>query len=119
MTKGQIEAKISEVVSKFEIEYMGRGPKQIKTMICEDTIIIRLVRFLSPAEKSLSTLNDGAELLKRFRYSLFELAKDRLKELLEEIIDAKITNIYSDLNTTSGEKVIIVTLDRNYDKEIK
>ena len=25
MTKGQIEAKISEIVSKFEIEYMGRG----------------------------------------------------------------------------------------------
>ncbi|MEA4938645.1 MAG: Na-translocating system protein MpsC family protein, partial [Christensenella sp.] len=27
MTKGQAEAKISEAVSKFEIEYMGRGPK--------------------------------------------------------------------------------------------
>ena len=29
MTKGQAEAKISEVLSRFENEYMGRGPKQI------------------------------------------------------------------------------------------
>ena len=33
MTKGQLEAKISEIVSKFEIEYMGRGPKTIKTRL--------------------------------------------------------------------------------------
>ena len=33
MTKGQVEAKISEAVSKFEIEFMGRGPKQIRTLM--------------------------------------------------------------------------------------
>ena len=26
MTKGQVEAKISEVISKSEIAHMGRGP---------------------------------------------------------------------------------------------
>ncbi len=29
MTKGQLEAGISEIISKFEAEYMGRGPKTI------------------------------------------------------------------------------------------
>ena len=44
MTKGQLEAKISESVSKFEIEFMGRVSKQIKTFIVQD-LIIRLKGF--------------------------------------------------------------------------
>jgi uncharacterized protein YbcI len=65
MTKGQIEAKISEAVSKFEIEYMGRGPKQIKTIITEDIIVVRLIGFLSPTEKKLAQTKEDIELIKR------------------------------------------------------
>jgi uncharacterized protein YbcI len=32
-TKGQIEAEISELIMKFEKEYIGRGPQNIKTYI--------------------------------------------------------------------------------------
>ncbi|MFH1039426.1 MAG: Na-translocating system protein MpsC family protein, partial [PVC group bacterium] len=28
MTKGQLEAAISEAIIKFEVEYMGRGPEE-------------------------------------------------------------------------------------------
>lgn len=65
MTKGQIEAKISEAVSKFEIDYMGRGPKQIKTIITEDIIVVRPIGFLSPTEKSLHKLRKVLNLSKR------------------------------------------------------
>ena len=47
MTKGQIEAQLSEAISKFEIEYRGRGPEKIRTIIFQDLIIIRLKGFLS------------------------------------------------------------------------
>jgi len=33
MTKGQIESKLSEAISKFEIEPMGRGPEENQTTI--------------------------------------------------------------------------------------
>lgn len=45
MTKGQLEAKLSEAVSKFEMEYMGRGPKTIRTFIAKDLIVVRLSGF--------------------------------------------------------------------------
>lgn len=54
MTKGQLEAKICEIVSKFEIEYMGRGPKTIKAYILNDLIVVRLTGFLSPSEQKLT-----------------------------------------------------------------
>ena len=36
LTKGQMEAKISEALSIFETNYMGRGPRQIRTYIYQD-----------------------------------------------------------------------------------
>ncbi len=32
MSKGQIEADISEALIKFEKEYMGRGPEETKAL---------------------------------------------------------------------------------------
>lgn len=63
MSKGQIEAKVSEAVSRFEIEYMGRGPKQIRTMIIQDMIIIRIKGFLSPSEQKLAENGQGRDLM--------------------------------------------------------
>ena len=54
MTKGQIEAQLSEAISKFELDYMGRGPDQIRTIILQDMIIIRQNGFLSISEKNLA-----------------------------------------------------------------
>ncbi len=40
-TKGQLEAKISEAIIKFEKEFMGRGPLEANTFIVKDAILIR------------------------------------------------------------------------------
>ena len=36
MSKGQIEAEISEAIVKFEKEYMGRGPDETRTYFLDD-----------------------------------------------------------------------------------
>ncbi len=38
MTKGQMEAKISEAMIKFEKEFMGRGPNETVTYIIKDMV---------------------------------------------------------------------------------
>lgn len=30
-TRGQLEAEIGEAIVKFEMEYMGRGPEEVRT----------------------------------------------------------------------------------------
>ena len=99
MTKGQLEAKISEILSKFEVEYMGRGPKTIRTYILSDMIIIRLIGFL-----------------KKVRTSLFEGGRDYLEKLLADVIDAAVISTHSDISTKTGEKVIVITVDRNLEE---
>lgn len=116
MTKGQLEAKISEAMSKFEVEYMGRGPKSIRTHIVNDLIIVRLFGFLSPAEQKLTDDTHGVVLLKKMRTSLFEGGREYLETLIEDIIDVAVISTHSDISTKTGEKIIIITTDRNLEE---
>ncbi|MDP3447922.1 MAG: DUF2294 domain-containing protein [Eubacteriales bacterium] len=109
MTKGQTEAKISEAVSKFEIEYMGRGPKQIRTLIVQDLIVVRLKGFLSQSEQKLAENSQGVELLKKVRAVLFEKSRDYLISLIQEVVDVEIISTHSDVSTKTGEKIIVIT----------
>jgi uncharacterized protein YbcI len=117
MTKGQIEAKISEAVSKFEIEYMGRGPKQIRTIIIQDLIIIRLKGFLSQSEQKLAENKQGVELLKKVRTTLFESAREYLQDLIKNILDIQIISTHSDVSTKTGEKIIVITVSENLEEK--
>lgn len=118
MTKGQMEAKISEAISKFEIEYMGRGPKNIRTYIINDMIIVRLTGFLSPSEQKLTDNPQGIELFKKVRTSLFEGGRGYLETLIIDVIGVAIVSTHSDISTKTGEKMIVITTDRNLEELI-
>lgn len=116
-TKGQTEAQISDAVSKFEKEYMGRGPRNIKTKIFQNHILIVIDGFLSQSEQKLCDNDNGIKLIKEMRISLFEHSRGYLQELIKDIIHIEIASMHSDVSTKSGEKVIVVTLESNFDEE--
>ena len=118
MTKGQIESKLSEAISKFEIEQMGRGPEKIRTIIFQDLIIIRLKGFLSTSEKNLAQNKDGVELIKKIRTALFENAREELEVVIKSVIDIEIISTYSDVSTKTGEKIIAIVSDKNIEEMI-
>lgn len=113
MTKGQVEALLSEAISKFEIEHMGRGPEQIKTHILKDLIIIRLQGFLTVSEKMLAKTQEGTHLVKEVREALFECSRESLIQAIKSVIDIEVVSIFSDISFKSSEKIIAITVDRN------
>lgn len=116
MTKGQIESKLSEAISKFEMEQMGRGPEKIRTVIFQDLIVFRLKGFLSVSEKSLAQNKDGIELIKKVRTALFENAREELEEAIKSVLDVTIVSTYSDVSTKTGEKIIAIIVDQNIEE---
>jgi len=99
MTKGQIEAKISEAMIKFEKYFMGRGPIETDTFIIKDSIFIRLKGVLTPAEEQLAKTSDGALLIKKTRVQLLEGARTLLNNIIVDITDHKIKSLHSDIIT--------------------
>ncbi len=114
-SRGQIETEICEAISKFEKDYMGRGPLETRVYIIEDMIVVRLKNVLTPAEIRLAGLNDskdGRELIKRIRFKLLEQGRPLLEAAMEEILGAKIISLHTDISTVTGERIIIFILDQ-------
>ena len=112
-TKGQIEAQICEAVTKFEKEYMGRGPLEIKAYILDSIVLVRLKSVLTQAEMNLAQASghrEGRELIKRVRIALLEQGRYLLESVIEYILDTKIVSFHTDISTVTGEKVILFSL---------
>lgn len=118
ITLGQLTDKISQAVTRFEKEVMGRGPKQINTIINDDLIIIRLEGFFSQAEKRLAQEGEVEE-VKKLRTLLFENEEKNFRKMIKEIIDVEIDSVHSDVSTRTGEKIIILTVKENLEKKYK
>lgn len=117
-TQGEIEAAICQGINRFEQEYMGRGPKDIRAHLIGDLLVIRLQGALTAAEKHLvQTLapEKGRDLLKQVRFQLTETARPFLEAMVEEVTGVKVVSLHHDISTVTGEKVVIFTLAESPD----
>lgn len=117
-TKGMIEAEISDALVKFEKEYMGRGPVETRTYIVEDMIIVRLKGVLTRAEEQLASGDEGLVLIKQVRVKLLEKARSLLESIISDITGCAVKSMHTDISITTGERVIIFTLDRDLEEKI-
>jgi uncharacterized protein YbcI len=112
-TQGEIEAAICEGVSRFEQDYMGRGPKDIYAHLLDDLLVVRLQGVLTAAEqhlvKSLSA-DKGRDLLKQVRTHLIETARPVMEAMVQEITGVKVLTLHHDISTQTGEEVVLFTL---------
>ena len=114
-TRGEIEAAICKGMSQFEIEYMGRGPKEIRAHLIEDIVIVRLQGVLTAAEQHLVAelpAEKGRDLLKQVRSQLIEIARPKLEQLLESVTGIKPTSLHHDISTRSGEEIVVFSLPK-------
>src|SRR3954452_3051237 len=112
-TQGEIEAAVCEGVSRFEQEYMGRGPKDIHAHLVGDLLVVRLRGVLTAAEQQLvKTLpaEKGRDLLKQVRTHLTETARPVMEAMVQEITGVPVVSLHHDISTVIGEEVIVFTL---------
>ena len=112
-TQGEIEAAICEGITRFEQDYMGRGPKDIHTHVIGDLVVVRLKGVLTAAEqqlvKSLSA-DKGRDLLKEVRTHLIETARPVMEAMIQKATGVKVISLHHDISTITGEEVVLFTL---------
>lgn len=112
-TRGEMESLVKNAIIKFEQEFMGRGPDEVKAFIVRDLIVIRLKGVLTPAERQLAKTVEGVEMVKGLRQNLIAQGRDKLMEQMHTITSAKATALFTDIDTQIGERVFVFTLDRD------
>ena len=112
-TQGEIEAAICDGVTRFEQDYMGRGPKDIHTHLLGDLLVVRLQGVLTVAEQQLVKslpADKGRDLLKQVRTHLVETARPIVEAMIQEITGVKVVSLHHDISTQTGEEVVLFTL---------
>ena len=117
-TQGEIEAAICEGISRFEQEYMGRGPKDIHAHLIGDLLVVRLQGVLTAAEQQLVKslpAEKGRDLLKQVRTHLIETARPVMEAMIQEVTGVKVLSLHHDISTVTGEEVVLFTLAESPD----
>ncbi len=112
-TQGEIEAAISEAMNRFEQEYMGRGPKDVRVHLINDLVVVRLNGVLTAAEQHLVKALEpekGRDLLKQVRTHLIETARPMLEAIIKDITGIEVVSLHHDISTMTGEEVVLLTL---------
>lgn len=112
-TLGELEAAICEGVSRFEQDYMGRGPKEIHAHLLGDLLLVCLRGVLTAAEQQLVKslpADKGRDLLKQVRTHLIETARPVLEAMVLEVTGVKVVSLHHDISTVTGEEVVLFSL---------
>ena len=112
-TQGEIEAAICKGISRFEQDYMGRGPKNIHAYLLDDMLVVRLTGVLTVAEQQLVAslpAEKGRDLLKQVRIHLIETARPIMEAMINDVTGVKVVSLHHDISTSTGEEVVLFTL---------
>jgi uncharacterized protein YbcI len=115
-TQGEIEAAVCSGITRFEQEYMGRGPKDIRAHLIDDLLVVRLQGVLTAAEQHLVKslpAEKGRDLLKQVRTHLLETARPLLETMVMEVTGMKVLSMHHDISTITGEEVVLFTLSES------
>jgi uncharacterized protein YbcI len=112
-TQGEIESAISEGMGRFQQEYMGRGPRDVRVHLLGDLILVRLKGVLTAAEQHLVAKlpsDKGKDLLKQVRSHLLELARPTIAAMVEGITEVKVVSVFHDICTDAGDEIVVFAL---------
>jgi uncharacterized protein YbcI len=115
-TRGDIEAAVCEGIARFEQDFMGRGPKDIRTHLIGDLLVVRMQGVLTAAEQHLvQTLpaEKGRDLLKQVRTQLIETARPLLESMIRDVTGVDTVSLHHDISTVTGEEVVLVALAKS------
>ena len=137
-SQGEIESAVCDGISRFQQEFIGRGPSDIHAHLVGSLLVVRLNGVLTPAERQLisprgprypaalfdgsgngerpATAVDGQEqdngrsLLKQVRSHMIATGRRRLQMIVEEASGVELVSVHHDISTVTGEELFAFSL---------
>jgi uncharacterized protein YbcI len=129
-SQGEIEAAVCDGVSRFQQEFVGRGPRDIRAHLLGGLLVVHLQGALTPAERQLIAPRggggnghgdgngngfdhdggNGRALLKQVRAHMVATGRPRLEEVVESATGVKLVSVHHDISTVTGEEVLVFSL---------
>jgi uncharacterized protein YbcI len=114
-TRGELESAICLGMTRFEQEYLGRGPSDVRAFLLDDFLIVRMQGVLTAAEQRLAETTPydrGRDLLKQVRRQMMESSRKQIDSMIQLITGVSVISLHHDISTHSGEEVVAFTLSK-------
>lgn len=112
-TRGELESGICLGMTRFQQEYMGRGPHDVLAYLLNDLLIVRMKGVMTAAEQQLvATMppEKGRDLLKQVRTQMMESARKQVDSMIQLITGVSVRSLHHDISTRTGEEIVVFTL---------
>ena len=132
-SQGEIEAAVCDGISRFQQEFIGRGPRDIHAHLVGTLLVVRLQGVLTAAERQLIAPRDegdgdgagrageraagngndngnGRSLLKQVRAHMVATGRPRLEAIVSGATGVGMVSVHHDISTITGEEVIVFSL---------
>lgn len=112
-TKGEMEAAACDRLSAFELEYMGRGPKEIRAYLLGDVLLVRLSGLLSEVEQELIKTRppeNGVVLFKQFRSRLIDVARPLMDAVIHAVTGVAVVGLHHDFSAATSDEFLLFSL---------
>lgn len=134
-SQGEIEAAVCDGISRFQQDFLGRGPRDIHAHLVGSLMVVRLQGVLTPAERQLliprsgdgqnargegggpvggngtdPDTGNGRHLLKQVRNHMVATGRPRLESIVEDAAGVKLVSVHHDISTITGEEVLVFSL---------
>lgn len=137
-SQGEMEAAVCDGISRFQQEFVGRGPRDIHAHLIGNLLVVRLQGVLTPAERQLITPQaevagngrvteathgngqqaghggsdngNGRALLKQVRSHMVATGRPRLEQIVRDATGVDLVSVHHDISTVTGEEMIVFSL---------
>ena len=113
-TKGQLEAAVSRAITRFEREFRGRGPRQVRARLAGAELRVDLSGTMTAFERRCADVLDAAQghrVLSELNRQLVEAARPALEAVIRDLTGRAVVAIEYEIDTARDEETLVFLLD--------
>jgi len=108
---------VADLVDAFLRQYFGYSPESVKVLMDQELVVVRVDKFLSPAEVKMGEGKRAARLLHEMYSKLFDQVKASLEAQIEKIMSKDVMSSQINISIESELCVMNFFLSRKSRRE--
>lgn len=110
--------EFNDIIRKLRKDLFGKGPERINTVFVKNMAVSTLYGNITPTEKFISSSQEGMGMVHAARTKMIQnLYDEAVPEGLEELMQAKLLHLFSDIKIDLDMAVSVFMFDRDIEKE--
>lgn len=117
-TKGSIEAEVANAIVRIHREQQGRGPREVKTQLVGDLIVVRCNGIFTPTEEKLSSTEEGRSLINSSRRELRAITREACEAEIERVVGAPLKRSFYDIRVADEAEIEIYVFVEDVERRL-